>query len=102
RVLVGSWRISWCVVDRHRDRPRLGSIPRRQYRAESAGRSAGGDHQQIVRRAERAVGAVLVLEPGNRALSDRAPFAALHVRPLVDVLADATLVPAGRDEGLAM
>src|SRR5947199_7121488 len=84
------------------DGERLRAVPRRHHGPEPARGAAGGDDQQVVRRAQRRVHVLLVLPRGDRALAGRTPFRAPDPRGVEHVLADVLLAPAGGGDRLPL
>src|SRR5687767_13181329 len=92
-----SMLMSYLAIDAGADRQRhgvaLGTIPRRNDRAEAARRTAGSDHQQVIGLAQRGVFALPVLAD-HAAFAAFGPLAALDARVAKDVLAHLGFGPA--------
>src|ERR1700733_4297427 len=88
----------WLAVDAGADRRRhgfgLAAEPRRDDGAKTAGRAAGRDDEQIVRRRERGVNRFAAIAH-HRAFADVGPFGAADAGALVDEFGDVALGPAG-------
>ena len=81
-------------ADRRRHRFGLAAEPWRDDGAETAGRAAGRDDEQIIRRRERGVNRFAAVAH-HRALADVGPFGAADAGALVDEFGDVALAPAG-------
>src|SRR5262249_51829608 len=96
RTYSAFWRLT---IDAGADSGRhslgLAAHPRWNDRAEPAGRTAGRDHEQMVRRVERGMNFVGPVAH-DRALADVSPFAAANTGALVDEFRNVTLGPARR------
>src|SRR5687767_5153558 len=96
-----SMLMSYLAIDAGADRQRhgvaLGTVPRRNDRAETARRPAGGDHQQVVGLAQRGVFALPIFAD-HAAFTAFGPLAPLDARVAKHVLAYLGLAPARRVE----
>src|SRR5258706_15168668 len=88
------WRLAIDAgADRRRYRLGLAAHPRRNDRAEAAGRASRGHDQEMIRRFERGVD-TLAAVAHDRALPHVGPFSAAHTGAFVQEVGDITLGPA--------
>src|SRR5580700_7753002 len=80
-------------ADRRGDGFGLTAEPRRDDGAKTAGRAAGRDDEQIIRRSERGVNRLAAVAH-HRALADVSPFGTANAGALVDEFGDVALAPA--------
>src|SRR3979490_820038 len=99
--LLFLWRFAIDAgADRQRDGMTLVAEPWRDDGAEAAGRSAGGDDEELIGRFHRRIDAVAAVAH-DRTLADLGPFAAMDARALVDEVGDVRLAPLCRLQVLA-
>src|SRR5258708_7036971 len=88
------WRLAIDAgADRRRYRLGLAAHPRRNDRAEAAGRAPCGHDQEMLRRFERGMDALAAVAH-DRALPYVRPFGAAHTSAFVQEVGDVTLGPA--------
>src|ERR1700674_1834711 len=96
RLYSARWRLAIDAgPDRCRYRLGLAAHPRRNDRAEAAGRPPRGHPQEMIRRFERGMDTLAAAAPSHDgALSDICPFRAAHARALMQEVGDVSLGPA--------